>query len=169
MLLDGAQLLCAGVQEKTENTGHYYHIRLSMAPGVRHVRAVGQVPLHAVRHGPQGNMVMAGGALGGGLGGQPMQRWAADAPGMRRGAAASPRDLHAQQGAHMQAQGGLRQVRTGGPQMQLALSGGSMSPYRSTMVSDWGLSDGELVQRAQQGQQMPSLMADLLGEQGTPR
>lgn len=43
---------------------------------MRHVKAVGQVPLHAVRQGPRGDLVMAGSAFAGGFGGQQLPRWA---------------------------------------------------------------------------------------------
>lgn len=56
-------------------------------------------------------------------------------------------------------------------QAALALPGvdNSRRPFRSTVVSDWAHSNGRMLSPEQQGQQMPSLMVDLLGEQGTPR
>jgi hypothetical protein len=50
---------------------------------VRHVKAAGQVPLHAVRQGPRGDLVMAGSAFVGGFGGQQLPRWAEGAHAQR--------------------------------------------------------------------------------------
>jgi hypothetical protein len=57
-------------------------------------------------------------------------------------------------------------------QAALALPGDwpSSSPFRSMELSGWAPRDGHMMlSPEQQAQQLPSLMVDLLGEQGTPR
>ena len=81
---------------------------------------------------------------------------------------AALRSTHLLPAGAFAAPGDVRSMQLHAQQAALALPGSS-SPYRSTVVSDWAHSNGRMLSPEQQGQQMPSLMVDLLGEQGTPR